>query len=123
MVDALGNPLRFELTGGQSHDCVTGYELLQSIDLTGSNVLADRAYDTNAIIDLLHEQQANPVIPSKITRRVQRPCDWWLYKERHAVECFFNKIKHYRRIATRFDKLACTYKAFLSLVSIFVWLA
>ncbi len=107
-----GNPLRFKLTGGQSHDCVTGYELLKSMDLTGINVLADRAYDTNAIVDLLHRKRANPVIPSKASRKVQRSCDWWLYKERHAVECFFNKIKHYRRIATRFDKLACSYMAF-----------
>ncbi|RXZ80403.1 IS5 family transposase [Paenibacillaceae bacterium] len=123
IVDALGNPLRFELTGGQSHDCVTGFEMLKSMDLTGTNVLADRAYDTNAIVNHLSEQQAQIVIPSKKSRLVQRPCDWSLYKERHAVECFFNKIKHYRRIATRFDKLACSYKAFLALVSIMVWLA
>nr|WP_235206900.1 IS5 family transposase [Paenibacillus tyrfis] len=123
IVEALGNPLRFELTGGQSHDCVTGYEMLKSMELTGTNVLADRAYDTNAILYLLQEQHAHPVIPSKKSRQIQRYCDWWLYKERHGVECFFNRIKHYRRIATRFDKLACTFKAFLSLVSIMVWLA
>lgn len=97
--------------------------MLETMNLTGSNVLADRAYDTNAILELLHEQHARPVIPSKRSRRKQRPCDWSLYKERHGVECFFNKIKQYRRIATRFEKLACTFKAFLMLVSIMVWLA
>ncbi|WP_157261833.1 transposase, partial [Paenibacillus sp. A3] len=91
-------------------------------ELTGTNVLADRAYDTNAILNLLQDQHAKPVIPSKKSRRIQRHCDWWLYKERHGVECFFNKIKHYRRIATRFEKLACTFKAFLTLVSIMVWM-
>ncbi|NEN82437.1 IS5 family transposase [Paenibacillus elgii] len=123
IVDALGNPLRFELTGGQSHDCVTGYEMLMSMELAGTNVLADRGYDTNAILNLLQDQHANPVIPSKKSRRFQRHCDRWLYKERHGVECFFNKIKHYRRIATRFEKLACTFKAFLTLVSIMIWMA
>jgi transposase len=104
-------------------NCVMGYELLSTMELTGVNVMADRAYDTNAILHLLHVQNANPVIPSKVSRKVPRPCDWSLYKERHAIECFFNKIKHYRRIATRFDKLACTFKAFLSLVSIMLWVA
>jgi hypothetical protein len=76
-----------------------------------------------ATLDLLDEQQANLVIPSKKSRRVQRSCDWTLYKERHNVECFFNKIKQYRRLATRFEKLACTFKAFLTLASIMIWLA
>ncbi|WP_157261834.1 transposase, partial [Paenibacillus sp. A3] len=53
------------LTGGQSHDCVTGYKMLKSMELTGTNVLADRAYDTNAILNLLQDQHAKPVIPSK----------------------------------------------------------
>ncbi|MFB0843301.1 transposase [Paenibacillus oleatilyticus] len=88
IVDALGNPLRFELTGGQSHDCVTGYKMLKSMELTGTNVLADRAYDTNAILNLLQDQHVKPVIPSKKSRRIQRHCDWWFYKERHGVECF-----------------------------------
>jgi transposase len=123
IVDALGNPLRLKLTGGQQADCVTGHEMLEKMNLTRSNVLADRAYDTNAIVNLLQKKQANPVIPSKKSRRVQRFCDWMLYKERHGVECFFNKIKQYRRLATRFEKLACTFKAFLTLASIMIWLA
>ncbi|MFK4474416.1 transposase [Paenibacillus sp. RC73] len=122
-MDALGNPLRLELTAGQRHDSVMGYEMLKSMDLTQKQVLADRAYDTNRILQLLEEQEATPVIPSKKNRRVQRKWDKAIYKERHLVECFFNKTKHYRRLATRFDKLTCTFKAFLTLASIMIWLA
>ena len=123
VVDALGHPLRFELTAGQDHDSIKGYEMLKSIDLTRTQVLADRAYDTDRILELLEEQGALPVIPSKKNRRVQRQWDKDIYKERHVIECFFNKVKNYRRLATRFDKLACTFKAFLTLASILVWLA
>ncbi|AET61955.1 transposase [Paenibacillus terrae HPL-003] len=115
--------MRLELTAGQRHDSVMGYEMLKSMDLTQKQVLADRAYDTNRILQLLEEQEATPVIPSKKNRRVQRKWDKAIYKERHLVECFFNKTKHYRRLATRFDKLTCTFKAFLTLASIMIWLA
>ncbi|QNV55915.1 hypothetical protein GMA19_03331 [Paenibacillus polymyxa E681] len=96
--------------------------MLQSMDLSGKTVLADRGYDMNNILNLIQEQQATAVIPSRKHRIVQRKCDWWLYKERHLVECFFNKLKHYRRLATRYDKLSCTFAAFLSLASILLWL-
>lgn len=81
-------------------------------------VIADRGYDMNNILELIEKQQAIAVIPSRKHRKVQRKCDWWLYKERHLVECLFNKLEHYRRIATRYDKLTCTFAAFLSLTSI-----
>ncbi|AFH65618.1 transposase [Paenibacillus mucilaginosus K02] len=123
VVDALGNPLRFVLTGGQCHDSVTGYEMLKQMDLTKKQVLADRAYDTNRILNLLKEQSATSVIPSKKNRRKPRKWDKEIYKERHLIECFFNKVKNNRRLATRYDKLACTFRAFLSLASIMVWLA
>lgn len=96
--------------------------MLQNLDLTNKQVIADRGYDTNQILDLLKEQQATSVIPPKKNRVKQRKCDWWLYKERHLVECFFNKLKKYRRLATRYEKLACTFAAFLSLASSLVWL-
>ncbi|MDY8022730.1 transposase [Paenibacillus polymyxa] len=70
IVDALGNPLRFELTGGEAHDSVQGYKLLQAMKLTMKQVLADRAYDTNAIRALLDEKQAISVIQvGKIVER------------------------------------------------------
>ncbi|WP_339277873.1 transposase [Paenibacillus sp. FSL W8-0426] len=64
IVDALGNPLHFELTGGEAHDSVQRYKLLQAIEPTMKQVLADRVYDTNAIRALLNEEQAIPVIPT-----------------------------------------------------------
>lgn len=96
--------------------------MLEQMDIKGKNVLADRGYDTNKIIALLEEQQAHCVIPSCKHRLVQRETDWWLFKERHLVECLFNKLKHYRRLATRYDKLTCTFTAFLQLASCFIWL-
>ncbi len=121
-MDALGNPLKYEVTAGNINDCVIGYEMLQNIDIEGKNVLADRGYDTNKIIALLEENHAHTVIPSCKHRLVQRDTDWWLFKERHLVECLFNKLKHYRRLATRYDKLTCTFTAFLHLASIMIWL-
>ncbi|MNO34218.1 Transposase DDE domain protein [compost metagenome] len=96
--------------------------MLQSMELQGMNVIADRGYDMNNILNLLDEKQAKAVIPSRKHRKIQRECDWWLYKERHLVECLFNKLKHYRRLATRYDKLSCTFGAFLTLASILLWL-
>lgn len=83
--------------------------MLQEIDLCGKTVIADHGYDMNNILELIERQQGVAVIPSRKHRKVQRACDWWLYKERHLVECLFNKLKHYRRLATRYDKLTCTF--------------
>jgi transposase len=102
---------------------VAGYEILQSLDIHGKNVLADRGYDMDKILALLDDKQANAVIPSRKHRTVQRKTDWWLFKERHLVECLFNKLKHNRRLATRYDKLSRTFVAFLKLASSMVWLA
>lgn len=93
------------------------------MDLHGRLVIADRGYDTDRILHLLHNRQATAVIPSRLHRRVQRPTDWWIYKERHLIECLFNKLKNYRRLATRYDKLAASFSAFLSLAAIVLWLA
>jgi transposase len=118
----LGNPLTYEITAGNVNDCVTGYEILKNLDVKGKNVMADRGYDTDRIIRLLEEKQAHVVIPSRKHRKIQRSTDWWLYKERHLVECLFNKLKHNRRIATRYDKLWRAFMAFLKLASTIIWL-
>ncbi|MHA2852544.1 transposase [Paenibacillus lautus] len=75
-------------------------------------MLADQAHDTNQILQLIEQQSATPVIPSKKNCRKPRKWDKETYKERHLIECFFNKVKHYRRLATRFDKLASSFRAF-----------
>lgn len=119
VVDGLGNPLRIILTAGQKGDAPQAIPLLQEFEFEA--VLADRGYDSDAIIEFIEANDGEAVIPSKKNRLVQRETDWALYKARHLVECFFNKLKHYRRIFARFDKYASRYKAFLSFASALIW--
>lgn len=119
-VDALGNPLRLLLTGGQRADSTQALALLEGFDFEA--VLADRGYDTDKILELIAQNEAEAVIPAKKNRLVQRDTDWHTYKVRHLVECFMNKIKHYRCIFSRFEKYATRYKAFLSFASALIWL-
>jgi len=119
-VDALGLPIRFILTGGQAHDAPIASQLLDSFDFDA--VLADGSYDSDAIVQLILDHNAEAVIPSRSNRKVKREFDKDLYKERHLVECFINKIKHFRRIFSRFEKYAKRYLAYLSFVSALIWL-
>ena len=119
-VDALGNPLRLSLTGGQRHDITQAIPLLRG--LACHYVLGDRGYDADDFITFILSMGAQPVIPPKANRKLPREYDTWRYRERHLVECFMNKIKHYRRIFSRFDKLAKRYLGFLSFVSALIWL-
>ena len=119
-VDGLGNPLRLLLTGGQSGDATQAIALLEGFDFKA--VLADRGYDADPILAFIAQNEAEVVIPAKKNRLVQRDTDWHTYKVRHLVECFMNKIKHYRRIFSRFDQYASRYNAFLSFASALIWL-
>lgn len=83
---------------------------------------ADRGYDNQDLIDYVYENGREPTIPSKKEAKFERRCDWWLYKERHLVEKYFLKLKGFRRIATRYDKLAYTYMGFVCLASILIWI-
>ena len=78
--------------------------------------------DTMPTKSCIEEQDARHTIPPKVNRTYQRRCDWWLYKERHLVECFFNKLQHFRRVATRYDKLTESFFAFVLLASISILL-
>lgn len=118
IVDGLGNPVSFLLSAGNDHDSVHAIELLEQAEIRGSNVLADRAYGGKAIRAYISERGANYVIPPQRNASEPWPVDWWLYKERHLVECFFQKIKWFRRIATRYDKLDASFLAFVYLASI-----
>ena len=122
MVDALGNPVYLQLSEGNLHDCSVAVDVLSNVHIAGSMVLADRGYDTDEILVYIENQDARHTIPPKSNRLYQRKCDWWLYKERHLVECFFNKLKHFRRVATRYDKLAASFFAFVLLASISILL-
>lgn len=110
------------LSGGQVHDSKVAVELLSGVNITGSNILGDKAYGTAAIRNYITEQNAQHTIPPKENNPNPWHCDFWLYKERHLVECFFNKIKAFRRVATRYDKLATSFLAFVYVASICILL-
>jgi len=109
--DALGNPLRFDLSAGQAGDAPRALALIDGIKTKA--ILADRAYDSDAILKAIREQKAQAVIPPHPVRSVQRETDWALYKERHKIEVMFGYLKHFRRVFARFDKLAKRYLAFV----------
>jgi transposase len=116
LCDALGNPLRLILTPGNIADCTQAEALLAGI--TANDVLGDKGYDSDAIVACVEAAGAGVVIPPKANRIVQRLCDFALYCERNLVERFFNKIKHYRAIATRYAKRKRNYMALVSLASV-----
>jgi transposase len=119
-VDALGNPLRLLLTAGQRHDSPQAAYLIK--DYEPLALIADKGYDSNQLIESVTAKGIVAVIPPKKSRLVQREYDQHLYRERHLIECFINKIKQYRRVFSRFEKLSKNYLGFLSFVSALVWL-
>lgn len=120
LCDGLGSPLKFILTPGQAHDITQAEKLIENID--SGNVLADKGYDSDDFLRFVEKQGCVPVIPPRKNRIEQRSYDKNLYKERHLIECFFGKIKHFRRVFSRFDKSSSSFMAFLNFVSIFIWL-
>lgn len=115
VTDALGNPVRFILTGGQRNDITQINPLLAG--LRADHVLADKGYDGQRAMDAIVATGAKPVVPRRVTTATWRSFDAVLYQDRNLIERFFNKIKHFRRIATRYDKLARNYAGFLNLVA------
>ena len=120
LVDALGNPVNLMLTPGQDHDLTCAQPLLENADPRA--VIGDKAYDADLLIGTLNQRAILPVIPPKANRKVKRDCDFALYCERNLIERFFNKIKHYRAIATRYDKLARNFLAAVHLVAAIILL-
>lgn len=90
--------------------------------LSTGHVIADRAYDADRLYDLILDQGGQPVIPPRRHRKHQHRYDRTLYKERWGIEGFFAKLKQWRRIATRYDKLAANFLGFVKLASIMLWL-
>lgn len=119
-VEALGNSLRFILTAGQGNDSPQAEALINQ--LCFDRLIADKAYDTDRLRLLLAELGVEAVIPPKANRKTVYDYDAHLYKERHLVECFINKLKYYRRIFTRFDKLASRYLGFIHFAAALIWL-
>ncbi len=118
--DALGNPLRFVLTPGQRHDSKPVPELLDG--LAAKALLADKAYDSNKIVQSAQEQGMQVIIPCKVNRKQQRILDKHRYKARHLIENLFQRMKVYRRVATRFDKLDVRFLGFVHIAGIMKWL-
>jgi transposase len=119
-VDGLGYPLRLHLTAGQRHDIIKAHDL--TIDLDFDHLIADRSYGAQDFVDELLAKGIEVVIPPNKNARAPREYDAWRYRERHLIECFIGKIKHFRRIFSRFDKLARRYLGFLQLASTLIWL-
>lgn len=112
-VDALGNPIRLILTAGQVADVTQGAALVEAIPT--SAVIADKGYDSDALVDIIEASGAEAIIPPRSNRNTQRKVDWHRYEARNLVERFFNRLKQFRRIATRYDKLANRFNARLCL--------
>jgi transposase len=114
-VDALGNPLPFVPTAGPCHDQSQADELVKDFDF--EFFIADKGYDAQDYLDGLKQRRVQIVVPSRSNRKEPREYDKHLYRERHLVECFINKMKHYRRVFSRFEKLSKNYLSFLYFVS------
>ncbi|MDQ0505655.1 putative transposase [Xanthobacter agilis] len=85
-------------------------------------LLADKGYDANHLVDAMEERATEVVIPPKRDRKLQRVYDTHLYKERNKIERFFNKLKQFRCVATRYDKLLVNFMGFVKLAAIAIWL-
>lgn len=97
-----------------AHDLVDGFK--------AGATIADKGYDANHLIDKIAQMQSVAVIPPKRNRKDQRPYDVDLYKERNIIERFFNKLKQFRRVATRYDKLLVNFMGFVKLAAIAIWI-
>jgi putative transposase len=108
------------LTPGNIHDCTHAPALIEKSN--AGAIIGDKGYDSDAIVMLIESRGSLAVIPSKSNRKVARVHDKELYKERNHVERFFNRIKQYRGLATRYEKTAASYLAMLHLACFRLWL-
>ncbi|WP_407696530.1 IS5 family transposase [Sphingomonas abietis] len=119
-VRGLGCPVRFTLTAGQKGDAPQAAGLVDG--LPAKIVMADTAYDSDALRQTIADKGATAVIPNNPSRTFKHPLDKHLYAQRHLVECCFSKLKQFRRVATRFEKTARNYRAVITLAAIALWL-
>jgi putative transposase len=118
--DALGNPVRLLFGPGQRHDATRSHELIDGFEPDA--VIADKGYDADRLREAIRDSGAEAVIPPRSNRKA--PCDYdkALYRERSLAERFFNKLKQFRRVATRYDKLLPNYKGFVQLAAVAILL-
>lgn len=117
VTDGEGNAMNFIITEGNVHDSKKTQDLLDPFIHPNEAILGDRAFDTDNIIEYIASKMAVAVIPPKKNRIIQREYDKELYKNRNQIERFFNKLKHFRRIATRYDKLVSSFMALIQLAA------
>ena len=117
----MGNPLRVILSAGQIADIECAAQTIE--DLPAQAVIADKGYDADHFVAKIEAAGAQAVIPPRSNRLALRNFDRHLYRDRNLIERFFARIKHFRRIATRYDKLALSFLSFVHLACTFVWLA
>ena len=121
LVDANGRPVALKLTEGHAHDGRSAADMLENVG-AGQTLLADRAYDSNLLRDKLAERGAWANIKPMSGRIAKPPFSRFLYRYRNLVERFFNKLKHYRAIATRYEKHAANYLALVKLAAARIWM-
>ena len=121
LVDAEGRPVALALTAGQAHDSLMAEPMLADLQ-QGAILLADKAYDTNALRALAESKSAWANIPAKRTRKETFGFSPWVYRQRNLVERFFNKLKHWRGIATRYDKNPLNFLAAIKLAAARIWI-
>jgi len=121
-VDSCGLPIHFSVTGGEVHDCKEAPKLVAELP-KGSFIIADKGYDSEQLRVQIKTQGAVPVIPRKKNSTLGNDdMDWCLYKYRHLVENVFARLKHFRAIATRYDKLKRNFEGSIALACAFLWL-
>ena len=121
LVDAEGRPIHLKLTEGQAHDGRSAADMLETVK-AGSILLADRGYDSDSLRAAMAERGAWANIRAMPNRVRTFPFSQWVYRQRNAVERFFSKLKHFRAIATRYDKRDDNFLASIQLASIRIWL-
>ena len=119
-MSGLGLPVTVVLTPGQAADVTQAEALLK--DVPAEVVIGDKGYDSDPLVAVIEAQGAEAVIPPKKNRTVQREYDQDRYKDRNLVERFFSKVKQYRRVATRYEKTARNFLAFVHVASIMILL-
>jgi putative transposase len=118
--EALGLPVRLIGSPGQNNDITVAHDLVEGFDAKAT--IADKGYDADHFCDGLAETGTEIVIPPKRNRKIQRSYDVELYKERNRIERFFARLKQYRRVATRYDKLLANFMGFVKIAAIAIWL-
>ena len=121
VVDEQGRPVRLVLSAGQATDKTVAPTLIETLP-PAKAFIADHGYDARALVEMVSARGGQDHIPTQSNVRLQRSVDPALYRQRNVIERFFNKLKHFRRIATRFDKLARNFLAAVALASTRIWI-